>query len=83
MSTITIPPLRMIRNKLGKLTQAQIQKLADDSGVPFSTIMKIRLGITKNPGTETVREFWPLLTAQDDATAGNPQADSHAEAQAS
>ncbi|QLI49457.1 hypothetical protein vBPaeMUSP18_42 [Pseudomonas phage vB_PaeM_USP_18] len=58
---ITIPPLALIRTRLEAMKQAQIKSLAKDSGVPFGTLMKIRHGITKNPGIETVRAFFPLL----------------------
>ena len=58
---ITIPPLALIRTRMETLNQAQIKRLAEDSGVPFGTLMKIRYGITKNPGLETVRAFYPLL----------------------
>lgn len=58
---ITIPPLALIRRRLEAMNQAQVKSLASDSGVPFGTLMKIRHGITKNPGIETVRAFYPLL----------------------
>ena len=59
--TITIPPLAMIRARLATMNQAQLKRLAKDSGIPFGTLMKIRYGITKNPGIETVRAFYPML----------------------
>lgn len=58
---ITIPPVTLIRNRLEKLSRPELQALANDSGVPFSTIQKIMYGISKNPGIETVRQFFPLL----------------------
>lgn len=58
---ITIPPLALIRTRLEAMSQTQIKSLAKDSGVPFGTLMKIRHGVTKNPGIETVRKFYPLL----------------------
>lgn len=58
---ITIPPLTMIVSRLEKLTDSQTRRLANDSGVPFGTLNKIRCGHTKNPGIETVRQFFPLL----------------------
>lgn len=58
---ITIPPLAMIVSRLEQLTQADLKRLAKDSGVPFSTLVNIRYGTTKNPGIETVRQFYPLL----------------------
>lgn len=61
---ITIPPVAMVRNRLGALDQGQVRQLAKDSGVPFGTLMKIRHGITSNPGIDTVGKFWPLLSAQ-------------------
>lgn len=64
--SIAIPPIQMIRNRLEKLSQTQLKQLAKDSGVPFGTLMHIRIGTTKNPGTETVRAFWPLISLYDD-----------------
>lgn len=58
---ITIPPLVLIRARLEAMSQAQVRSLATDSGVPYGTLMKIRYGITRNPGIETVRAFYPLL----------------------
>lgn len=62
---ITVPPLTMVRSRLERLSQSQLTQLASDSGVPFGTLMKIRQGVTTNPGIETVRKFFPLLTAED------------------
>lgn len=39
----------------------ELQELADASGTKFSTLLKIKLGTTTNPGIETVRKFWPYL----------------------
>lgn len=36
-----------------------MQELAKESGVPFTTLWKIRDGTTGNPGIETVRKFYP------------------------
>lgn len=62
---ITVPPLTMVRSRLERLSQSQLAQLASDSGVPFGTLMKIRQGVTTNPGIETVRKFFPLLTAEE------------------
>ena len=51
----------MIRARLATMNQSQLKRLAKDSGIPFGTLMKIRYGITKNPGIETVRAFYPML----------------------
>lgn len=61
MTNMTLPPLTLIRSRLARLTQAQTQQLADETGVGYGTLMKIRLGLTKNPGLETVRQFFPVL----------------------
>lgn len=60
---ITVPPLSQIVSRLKRLTQAETKQLAEDSGVPYATLNKIRFGITKNPGVETVRKFLPRLPA--------------------
>ena len=56
-----LPTAASIRAALETLTYAQGQRLSLASGVPFTTIWKIRDGITKNPGIETVRMFLPHL----------------------
>lgn len=63
--SVTIPPLTMIVSRLEKLSQKEVRQLADDSGVPFGTLMNIRQGSTRNPGIETVRAFFPLLVVED------------------
>jgi predicted transcriptional regulator len=55
----TIPSAADVRAKLEPLTNAQLQKLADLSGVPFTTLWKVRAGETKDPRIDTVREFLP------------------------
>lgn len=56
-----IPSHKTVRERLSKLGHAEIQSLARESGVPFTTLWKIRAGTTENPGIETVRKFWPKL----------------------
>lgn len=62
MST-DIPSVAAIRLELQRLGHAATQRLARLSGVPFSTIWKIRDGTTKNPGIETVSQFVRHLDA--------------------
>jgi len=56
-----IPPIAVIRSRLLLLRDAEVDALAVVSGVPASTIRKIRQGVTPNPGLETVRKFFSLL----------------------
>jgi predicted transcriptional regulator len=56
-----IPPTALIRRRLGLLTQAQLHQLASDTGVPYSTLVKIKYAETKNPGIETVAQFFQVL----------------------
>ena len=60
MSTI-IPTVAEVKESLTALNHAQLQGLADASGVPFPTLMKIRQGSTSNPGLLTVGKFYPVL----------------------
>lgn len=60
---ITIPPITLISARLKRLSEAQIRRLAEESGVSFGTLNKIKHGYTTNPGIETVRKFFPLLPA--------------------
>ena len=43
------------------LSLTELDRLAGLSGVPLSTLTKIRYGQTANPGIETVRLFMPHL----------------------
>lgn len=47
-----------VQAALVPLTLRQLERLAQLSGVPQPTIYKIKLGVTTNPGIETVRSFW-------------------------
>ena len=58
-----------VRTVLWLLTQRQLEKLSAASGVPLSTLGKIRRGETQNPGLETVRKFLPHLPAVRDEVA--------------
>ena len=63
--TSTIPTISAVRSALEGLTHAQLQRLSSSSGVPFTTLWKIKDGTTKNPGIETVRQFLPILLNSD------------------
>ena len=63
-----LPPVAKVRAFLEQLGHAQVQQLSTSSGVPFTTLWKIRDGTTTNPGIETVRKFWLEL----DRTQTNP-----------
>lgn len=66
-----IPPMAAVRARLLLLRDAEVDDLATASGVPASTIRKIRQGVTPNPGFETVRKIFHLLptpAANDPAT---------------
>jgi predicted transcriptional regulator len=58
-----------LRARLLPLGHSQLQKLALDSGVPFTTLWKIRSGETRNPGIDTARRFYPLVSAQEAKSA--------------
>lgn len=70
-----IPTTDMIQRRLNKLNQAQLHQLADDTGVPYSTLVKIKYAETKNPGIETVRRFFPVLLAMTDVELDQQQDD--------
>ena len=59
---ITIPSIEQVRTALAPLTLKQIDKLASLSGVPATTIYKIKRGETENPGIETVRRMTPHIS---------------------
>jgi len=62
-----------VREALRSLTLKQIDKLASLSGVPASTIYKIKRGETDNPGLETVAKFMPHVAAAMLGTKGAPK----------
>ena len=69
-----IPSAADVSARLTRLSRAEVQRLADASGVPFHTLLKIRSGETSNPGIETVRLFAPHLDAFGAATNSAPGA---------
>lgn len=58
---INLPQVAEVRSFLEGLGHAQVQQLSTDTGVPFTTLWKIRDGTTVNPGIETVRKFYPAV----------------------
>lgn len=53
----SLPSVVEIRSRLQGLKDGEIYDVARTSGVPASTLWKIRCGATPNPGIETVRKF--------------------------
>ena len=62
-----IPSGTDVRHALLKLSHSQMGALAAASGVPFTTLWKMRSGETSNPGIETVRKFMPHVEAAKEA----------------
>jgi predicted transcriptional regulator len=58
-----IPSTSEVSALLEPLHHAAIQHLAKLSGVPFTTIWKIRVGTTDRAGLDTVRRFMPYIQA--------------------
>lgn len=58
-----IPSAEAVRVALAPLTLKHLDTLAGLSGVPASTIYKIKRGETENPGIETLRKFVPHIAA--------------------
>jgi transcriptional regulator with XRE-family HTH domain len=56
-----IPSAADLRAKLSLLGHAQMQQMASCSGVPFTTLWKLRSGETADPRLETVRLLLPHL----------------------
>lgn len=69
-----LPLIQDIRHGLSVLCRAELLALAKDSGVPFTTLWKIRVGETQNPGIETVRLFYAHMQKQAPAQAQQAQA---------
>lgn len=60
---IHVPSIEDVRKALGPLNLKQLEALAVLSGVPFTTIYKIKRAETANPGIETIRQFMPHIAA--------------------
>lgn len=73
--SIIIPSSAQVRAALQPLTLKQIEALGGLSGVPPTTIYKIKRGETDNPGIETVGKFMPHIAtvlASEAAAAAEP-----------
>lgn len=66
-----IPSAEEVRAALASLTLKQLDRLEALSGVPATTIYKIKRGETGNPGIETLRKFMPHIA---DAQKPAPEA---------
>ena len=56
-----IPSAEDIRAALAPLSMKQLDELERLSGVPATTIYKIKRGETGNPGIETLGKFMPFV----------------------
>lgn len=56
-----IPSAADVRASLAAWPRKQLDELSQKSGVPATTIYKIKLGVTLDPGIETVRRLLPHL----------------------
>lgn len=56
-----IPSTADIRASLSAFSRKQLDDLGELTGVPPTTIYKIKLGVTRDPGLETVRKLLPHL----------------------
>ena len=63
-----LPSTDQVAARLRVMRMGELRDLAGRSGVPYRTLLKIRLGETPNPGLETVRKFFHLLPATPAAT---------------
>jgi hypothetical protein len=53
-----------VKTHLEKCKHSDIQRLADESGIPFTTIIKIKYGETKNPGVLTIQPLFNVIMKQ-------------------
>lgn len=56
MPTIT-PSAKTFRQRLAGLTDGQLRHIAKRSGVGFTTVRRVALGLTPNPGIQTCHEI--------------------------
>lgn len=77
-----IPSTTDVRELLQGIKQPDIELMSKQCGVPVATIIKIRHGVTANPGLETVRLLYdsPVmrskLAAIKESIKGKPAVDS-------
>ena len=70
MRKVNIPSAAEIQIALQAFSYAQMRDLSERSGVPFTTLWKVRGEETNNPRIESVRAFWPhVLDMQRQAKA--------------
>lgn len=70
----SIPSAAELQSRLSGLSHAQMQRLARLSGVPFTTLWKIKAGPTTNPGIDTVRKFVGLIDEASAPAVPEPEA---------
>jgi predicted transcriptional regulator len=63
MDSKRIPSISDVQAALSHLNTGQLTRLSELSGVPFTTIYKIKRGEVRNPGIGTVRKFAPHIEA--------------------
>ena len=63
-----LPSTDQVATRLRVMRMSELRDLAGRSGVPYRTLLKIRLGETPNPGLETVRKFFHLLPVATDTS---------------
>ena len=56
-----LPTIISLVAKLRPLTQADVWRLSEASGVPYSTLDKLRRGTTHDPRYSTVVALWRVL----------------------
>lgn len=74
---IEVPSVEAVREALAGLTLKQIERLGELSGVPWSTIYKIKRGETRDPGMDTCGRFMPhvdVARGASDASGVEPEA---------
>lgn len=61
--TLKTPTSEQVRALLAPFNLKQLEALAALSGVPFTTLYKIKRADTENPGIDTVHKFLPHVAA--------------------
>ncbi len=72
-----IPSAAEVRDMLQPYDTGAMRALAQQSGVPFTTLWKVKAGVTRNPGIETVRAFIGYLSAPAGVGAAAHTGDAH------
>ena len=61
--------LEFVRQRLNDAPKGTAQKIADQRGIAYDTVLRIKRGDTENPGIKTLEEIATYFRARESVTA--------------